>query len=60
MRAFARAMASHLLSAGEVLPFLWKRRLWWAIPMVSLLLVFAILLVFASSSGLGPIIYPLF
>jgi competence protein ComGC len=40
--------------------FLWQRKLWWLIPMVVVLLVFGLLLVFASASGIGPFIYTLF
>jgi hypothetical protein len=34
--------------------------LWWLIPMVSVLLLFGLLLIFASASGVGPFIYSLF
>jgi hypothetical protein len=53
-------MWTNLGVARELLSFLWQRKLWWLIPMVSLLLVFGLLLIFASSSGLGPLIYTLF
>jgi hypothetical protein len=46
--------------AGELLSFLWQRRLWWLIPMVLVLLVFGGLMVTAQSSALGPFIYTLF
>jgi hypothetical protein len=46
--------------AGELLGFLWERKLWWLIPMVLVLLVFGGLLVTAQSSALGPFIYTLF
>ncbi len=46
---------------GELLGFLWKRKLYWLIPMVAMLLIFAILIVIASSSGAAaPFIYTLF
>ncbi|MEW5960008.1 MAG: DUF5989 family protein, partial [Chloroflexota bacterium] len=44
----------------EVIQFLWARKLWWLIPMVSVLLLFGLLLIFASSSGVAPFIYTLF
>jgi hypothetical protein len=53
-------MGSNLGVAGELLAFLWKRKLWWLIPMVLVLLIFGLLLVFASASGIGPFIYTLF
>jgi hypothetical protein len=46
--------------AGELLSFLWQRRLWWLIPMVLVLLLFGGLMVTAQSSALGPFIYTLF
>jgi hypothetical protein len=45
---------------GEILNFLWKRKLWWLIPMVAVLLLFGLLVIFASASGVGPFIYTLF
>lgn len=46
--------------AGELMSFLWQRKLWWLIPMVLVLLVFGGLMVTAQSSALGPFIYTLF
>jgi hypothetical protein len=44
----------------ELLSFFWKRKLWWLIPMIAILLLFALILVFAQSSALAPFIYTLF
>lgn len=38
--------------------FLWKRKLYWLIPLMLILMLFAVLLIFAQASGLGPMIYP--
>jgi hypothetical protein len=46
--------------AGELLSFLWARKLWWLLPMVTLLLMFGLLLIFATASGLAPFVYTLF
>lgn len=46
--------------AGELLTFLWQRKLWWLIPMVLVLLAFGGLMVTAQGSALGPFIYTLF
>jgi hypothetical protein len=43
-----------------LLSFFWKRKLWWLIPMIVILLLFALILVFAQSSALAPFIYTLF
>ncbi len=55
-----RAMAINVMTAGELLIFLWHRKLWWLIPMTAVLLFLGLVIVFASSSGAGPIIYTLF
>lgn len=60
MRRFLRQMSVNFGVASEMLQFLWERRLWWLIPMVTLLLIFGLFLVFASASGLAPFIYTLF
>jgi len=45
---------------GELLSFLWKRKLWWLIPMIIVLVLFGLLLVFTQSSAVAPFIYTLF
>jgi hypothetical protein len=60
MKNFFRGMASNLGVVGELLGFMWQRKLWWLIPMITLLLIFGLLLIFASASGIGPFIYTLF
>jgi len=60
MKNFFRSMGSNVGIVGELLSFLWKRKLWWLIPMVAVLLLFGLLLIFASASGVGPFIYTLF
>ncbi len=60
MSNFIRTMKSNFGVVGELLGFLWARKLWWLIPMVALLLVFGLFMIFASASGIGPFIYTLF
>jgi len=55
-----RTTAVNFGVVGELLLFLWKRKMWWLIPMVSVLLLLGLLLIFASTSGVGPFIYTLF
>ena len=45
---------------GELLYFMWKRKLWWLIPMVVVIVGFALILIFAKGSALAPFIYPFF
>ena len=60
MSKFLKEMSSNLGVAGEVLQFLWMRKRWWLIPLVTALLLFAIVMVFATVSGVAPFIYTLF
>ena len=53
-------MFSNVGIVGQLMNFLWQRKLWWLIPMVAVLLLFGLLLIFASASGVGPFIYTLF
>jgi hypothetical protein len=57
---FLRSMTTNMGIAGELIEFLWERKLYWLLPLVILLLAFGLLLVFASSSGIAPFIYTLF
>jgi len=56
----AKKFSARLDIFRELLSFLWKRKLWWLIPMIAILLVFALVLVFAQSSALAPFIYTIF
>lgn len=45
---------------GELMQFLWERKLYWMIPMVVVLLVFGALIVLGSNPVTQPFIYTLF
>ncbi|MEA3336576.1 MAG: DUF5989 family protein [Chloroflexota bacterium] len=55
-----KSIGTRLDIVGELFSFLWKRRLWWMIPMMVVLVTLGLLLVFAQASGLAPFIYTLF
>ena len=59
MKAF-KNVAAKLGIFGELLEFLWRRKLWWLIPMIIILVVLGLVLVFAQSSAIAPFIYTLF
>ncbi len=44
----------------ELLSFFWRERLWWMIPFVVVLVIVALLLVFAQSSPIIPFLYTAF
>ena len=55
-----QAMLSRFEIVGEIFGFLWRRKLWWIMPMIAVLFAFGLLLVFAQSTGIAPFIYTLF
>lgn len=55
-----RGLLARLGIAGELLFFLWKRKLWWLIPFMVVMLLFSALIIVGQVTGLGPFIYPLF
>ncbi len=60
MSGWGKKMLSRMGILGELLNFLWKRKLWWMIPMIVMLIVFTLLLVAAQGSSFMPFIYTLF
>ncbi len=57
---FLKGFFSRGGEAGELVQFLWKAKLWFLIPLVTVLLVFGLLLIFAQATGVAPFIYTLF
>jgi hypothetical protein len=55
-----RGIASRFRVVGEIFSFLWKRKLWWLMPMVFILVGLGLLFVFGQATGVGPFIYALF
>ena len=53
-------MKGRLGILGELIQFLWQRKLWWMIPMIVILVLFGVLIVLAGSSPVAPFIYTLF
>lgn len=60
LASVADSASSRLGTAGEVLAFLWRRKLWWLVPMVVLLFVFGVLLLLTQTAEIAPFIYTLF
>jgi len=60
MKKFFRSMGSNLGVVGELLTFLWQQKMYILIPMVAVLLIFGLILIFGSASGIAPFIYTLF
>ena len=59
MKTMRRSLAKFEI-AGEFIQFLWQQKLWWMIPMVTVLFFFAIVMVTVEGSSIAPFIYVLF
>ena len=46
--------------AGEFAVVLWRRKLWWMIPLATVLLAFGVVIVAGGSTDAGPFVYTLF
>ena len=57
---FIRDMGERLTVVGDLFAFFWQRKMWWIFPLVFVLVVTGLLIVFGSTSGVGPFIYTLF
>lgn len=44
----------------SLLKFLWKRKLWWLLPLIIMLIIVTLLVVIGQSSALSPFVYALF
>ncbi len=55
-----RQLANRCAILTELVRFLWTERLWWLIPMVAILVVFAALFLLAQSAPIAPFVYTLF
>ncbi len=53
-------MKEQLEIIKELGRFLWARKLWWMIPMISVMLLFGLLVFMAQGSAVAPFIYVLF
>lgn len=55
-----KKLASRLLILRELFQFLWRRKLWWMLPIVLIFLLLGILIIFTQSAAVAPFIYVLF
>ena len=46
-------------TVGEIFGFLWQRKLWWAFPLVIVLILFGLLVAVGQATPAGPFIYAL-
>jgi len=56
IREYVNDAVSRLGIVGELMRFLWARKMWWLIPMIIALFVFSVILVLGASGILGPFI----
>lgn len=54
-----KGFVSRTTEAGDLLKFLWNAKMWFLIPFVVILLIFAFIFIFAQATGVAPFIYTL-
>ena len=59
LAGWAREALDVLGIVGSLLHLIWRRKLWWLVPLVLVLLVMAALIML-EATPVGPLIYPLF
>ena len=55
-----KSFKNKFLIFSELINFLWKAKLWWMIPMIFIMVLFSMMIILGTSTGLGPFIYTLF
>ncbi|MBN1897261.1 MAG: hypothetical protein JW827_00670 [Spirochaetes bacterium] len=57
---FFKSLGRRFRILGKLFQFLWKIRMWWMIPLIVVILLFALIIIFGQSSAIAPFIYTLF
>ena len=55
-----RDMLARMAILGELFGFLWKRKLYWLVPMIIMLVLVGALIILGSNPATSPFIYSLF
>ncbi len=55
-----RDLMNRLGILGELLTFLWRRKLYWLVPMIIMLVIVGALIILSSNPATSPFIYTLF
>ncbi len=55
-----RSARQKLGIVGELLRFLWRRKLWWMIPMIVVLILMGLLVALSLTTPVAPFVYTLF
>jgi hypothetical protein len=58
--AFLRTVQVRLATISELMALLWERKLWWLIPLATVLVLLIVLLIIAQATGAGRLMYPVF
>lgn len=53
-------MGQRSATAGELIAFLRRRKIWWMLPLIAILLAFSTILYLASLPPVSPFVYILF
>lgn len=60
MGDFFQGLQNRIGIVGELFSFFWKRKLWWLIPMMLVLILMGGLILFAQNAAIAPFVYTIF
>ncbi|MBI5708802.1 MAG: hypothetical protein HZC42_00610 [Candidatus Eisenbacteria bacterium] len=60
IRRFFRNLFARLGIASGLLGYFWRRKIWWMVPLVLVILVLGVIVIFGQSSAVSSFIYTLF
>lgn len=60
IRRFFRNVVGRFTTAGQLLAFFWRRKIWWMTPLVFAILVVGVVVILGHSSAVSAFIYSLF
>jgi len=59
MNTVTAKIRNRLGTMKGLLKFLWRKKIYWLIPLMIILFIFAGVIIIGATTGLGPLIYPL-
>lgn len=55
-----KVITSRFGIVSDLLAFLWRKKMWWLLPIVVVLLIVGLLVLFAQGTTVAPFVYTIF
>lgn len=55
-----KIIQSRFTIIADLLSFLWRKKLWWLLPIVIVLIIVGLLVLFAQGTTVAPFVYTIF